>query len=47
LIEKTFYPEEENKKIYDFLYEKYKLVYKNLKKFYVDLNKEVESFKKT
>lgn len=46
-IEKTFYPEEENKKIYDFLYEKYKLVYKNLKKFYVDLNKEVESFKKT
>lgn len=44
-IEKVFEPNEKNKKIYDFLYEKYKLTYKNLKKFYIDFNKEVEKFK--
>lgn len=44
-IEKVFEPYEKNKKVYDFLYEKYKLIYKNLKKFYIDFNKEVEKFK--
>lgn len=44
-IEKVFNPNEKNRKIYDFLFEKYKLIYRNLKKFYTDFNKEIDSFK--
>lgn len=42
---KIFEPNLNNKKIYDFLFEKFKDVYKNLKKFYKELNKKIEEMK--
>ena len=44
-VEKMFLPKEENAKIYDFLYERYKLVYKRLKGFYRNLNRGIKSLK--
>ncbi|NMA95024.1 MAG: hypothetical protein GX974_03200, partial [Clostridiales bacterium] len=41
-VEKVFSPRHENKRIYDILFRTYKLVYKDLRKLYQDVNTERE-----